>query len=84
VQFFDYKDGCRPPTWIFKNLIFLNSVHGLDDQYAKNQSNRCWNIAIYFSFKVAPSAILHLWSKLWDDQQRVGRLCGLYQCAKVG
>jgi len=79
--------GC-PPSWIFRNLIFLNCRWGPGVQYAslakfhQNRSHGCWNIAVYNFSRWRPFAILDLWGTFWDHTQRL--FGGLYHYAKFG
>jgi len=88
LRFFDFQDGCLPPSWIFKNLIFwtwFTVWRANMCQRAKCRRNRwnyCWDIATYPFLRWWPSSILDLWGKFWDDPQ--WEFGGVYHCAKFG
>ena len=61
---FDFQDGGRPPSWIFKKFKIL-TAHALrrakvryDTQFCADRSNRCGDMAVFLFFKMA--AVRHL------------------------
>jgi len=49
-RFFDFQDGDRQPSWIFRNLCFWTATE-VWRKFHQNRSNDCWNIAMYDFFQ---------------------------------
>ena len=86
-QFFDFQDGCRPPSWMleFLNFWFLVRLRGLGCIIIPNFikiGQKAAEISHVTFCKMAAVRHVGFVGKFWDNPQQ--EFNGLYHCAKLG
>ena len=90
IAFNNFQNGGRPPSWIFKSLLFWSAGNLWRNnmcrhaKFRQNQPNGFWDIVIFWFSRWPPSAILDFEIFQFLVSRQVGRAKMHHPTIKIG